>query len=356
MSGYGIGLTVKNVKDMIKTNVFLLSSLFYLLAFLVGAFIVWRLFRSQDYEEEKAIDLVVWGTLVGILGGRLASVIISNFSVESVLHWGRRFPMEVDILEIFLLFRNGGFSLEAAVLTFSLFAIFFLRRQKWPFFPALDFLSLGAATARPMLVLRQFTSSVFLTFHSSVLTSFFFSLFLSLLVVLLMALIWRRFYSQGRLFALFLLSSLRPILALTAVTVFYMIEGRDITADFIQGFKEGVNMSQKTTEEKLTHEEKRLEDELKELEAADPKEWEARLTENEAGDESNEAETGSRVAALKAVIGRRLKDVQRAIGKLRRGSYGVCDRCGEKIDPARLKVLPGVSYCIQCEKRMEERS
>lgn len=113
-------------------------------------------------------------------------------------------------------------------------------------------------------------------------------------------------------------------------------------------------MSQHTTKEKLTNEEKRLEEELKELEAADPKEREARLTENEPGDDSSEAEVGSRVVVLKQVFNRRLKGVQLALRKLRRGSYGVCDRCGTKIDPARLKVVPDARYCIKCERRMEE--
>ena len=40
--------------------------------------------------------------------------------------------------------------------------------------------------------------------------------------------------------------------------------------------------------------------------------------------------------------------VERALEKLREGSYGLCDRCGKPITPARLGAAPDSVLCIDC--------
>jgi DnaK suppressor protein len=43
--------------------------------------------------------------------------------------------------------------------------------------------------------------------------------------------------------------------------------------------------------------------------------------------------------------------VDRALAKLEDGTYGVCDNCGRPILPARLKVAPESTVCIDCARR-----
>jgi DnaK suppressor protein len=43
-------------------------------------------------------------------------------------------------------------------------------------------------------------------------------------------------------------------------------------------------------------------------------------------------------------------DLQRALNDLDRGDYGVCDRCGQPIDPTRLEVRPHTRLCIECAR------
>lgn len=50
-----------------------------------------------------------------------------------------------------------------------------------------------------------------------------------------------------------------------------------------------------------------------------------------------------------------LSKINAALQKIKKGSYGVCDRCGEEIDPARLKALPYANLCIKC-KQAEEKA
>lgn len=43
-----------------------------------------------------------------------------------------------------------------------------------------------------------------------------------------------------------------------------------------------------------------------------------------------------------------LERLDRALAKLDDGSYGVCDRCGQDIAPARLDAMPDSVFCITC--------
>ncbi|NMA54755.1 MAG: conjugal transfer protein TraR [Firmicutes bacterium] len=42
--------------------------------------------------------------------------------------------------------------------------------------------------------------------------------------------------------------------------------------------------------------------------------------------------------------------VDRALKKLGSGTYGICEHCGQKIDPARLEILPWATLCYHCGK------
>jgi DnaK suppressor protein len=46
-----------------------------------------------------------------------------------------------------------------------------------------------------------------------------------------------------------------------------------------------------------------------------------------------------------------LEDIEHALQKMDAGTYGICDRCGEPIDPARLEALPHANLCIRCKSR-----
>jgi DnaK suppressor protein len=45
-----------------------------------------------------------------------------------------------------------------------------------------------------------------------------------------------------------------------------------------------------------------------------------------------------------------LKEVERALERVARGSYGVCERCGDEIAPARLTAIPWARYCRLCQE------
>ena len=51
-----------------------------------------------------------------------------------------------------------------------------------------------------------------------------------------------------------------------------------------------------------------------------------------------------------------LGDVEHALGKLKQGTYGLCDNCGQPIEAARLEVLPQASLCLSCKARQAKNA
>lgn len=42
-----------------------------------------------------------------------------------------------------------------------------------------------------------------------------------------------------------------------------------------------------------------------------------------------------------------------ALARLRDGTYGHCDECGQPIPSARLHAIPGVATCVPCQQEVE---
>ncbi|TMK48648.1 MAG: hypothetical protein E6G66_09925 [Actinobacteria bacterium] len=63
--------------------------------------------------------------------------------------------------------------------------------------------------------------------------------------------------------------------------------------------------------------------------------------------------TSERAKVLSFVEGliKHLHDVQSALGRVERGSYGQCERCGKDIGPERLEAVPTARLCISCAQK-----
>jgi DnaK suppressor protein len=49
-----------------------------------------------------------------------------------------------------------------------------------------------------------------------------------------------------------------------------------------------------------------------------------------------------------------LKLVNAALARMDEGSYGVCERCEEEINPKRLKAIPWAIYCVNCQEMIDQ--
>ncbi|MGQ9493435.1 MAG: TraR/DksA family transcriptional regulator [Anaerolineae bacterium] len=57
--------------------------------------------------------------------------------------------------------------------------------------------------------------------------------------------------------------------------------------------------------------------------------------------------------AIIQTLERKLVAIERALRSAEKGSYGICEICGEPIDPARLAVMPHTTTCIKCQEKLE---
>jgi RNA polymerase-binding transcription factor DksA len=52
--------------------------------------------------------------------------------------------------------------------------------------------------------------------------------------------------------------------------------------------------------------------------------------------------------ALRESAEAKIKSIQVALDRLDQGDYGLCEACGQQIDPDRLEILPHTTLCVQC--------
>lgn len=101
----------------------------------------------------------------------------------------------------------------------------------------------------------------------------------------------------------------------------------------------------------LKSERKRLNEELAQLEASVPSSEERREGSpfGKREEEATEVLELEKRLALESRIRQELVGVEHALHKFEEGTYGLCDSCGQPIDPERLEALPQASLCLNCK-------
>ncbi|NLE37289.1 MAG: TraR/DksA family transcriptional regulator [Pirellulaceae bacterium] len=57
---------------------------------------------------------------------------------------------------------------------------------------------------------------------------------------------------------------------------------------------------------------------------------------------------------LAQVESQELARTENALERMRDGHYGICEGCGTNIPMARLNALPYATYCIKCQREVEQ--
>lgn len=76
--------------------------------------------------------------------------------------------------------------------------------------------------------------------------------------------------------------------------------------------------------------------------------------------DNHPAEIASELFAVEHQTGLRkleeheIKEIDRALKKIRNGTYGACESCGKEIEPQRLELLPQARFCIDCAKESDD--
>jgi len=73
-------------------------------------------------------------------------------------------------------------------------------------------------------------------------------------------------------------------------------------------------------------------------------------TGNHMADDASEVEEQAKSLALRRHLEGMLKEIDRAMVRAEKGTYGICERCKNPISVERLKVMPSATLCIDCAK------
>jgi len=73
---------------------------------------------------------------------------------------------------------------------------------------------------------------------------------------------------------------------------------------------------------------------------------------NHMADDAGIAFEQARELALRENLERTLRQVEHALRRFDKGTYGICEECGRAINPDRLKALPHATLCLSCKKHL----
>jgi len=99
----------------------------------------------------------------------------------------------------------------------------------------------------------------------------------------------------------------------------------------------------------LEQEQKRLTEELSQLTGNMSPERREGSPFGKREEEATESFELEKRLALEQRTKSQLAEIEHALLKFEEGTYGLCDECGQPIDPARLEALPQANLCLNCK-------
>ncbi len=102
----------------------------------------------------------------------------------------------------------------------------------------------------------------------------------------------------------------------------------------------------------LLRQQKQVAEQLKSIEKEDPVTASNLVPEaSESGTESWLAEAHGKFTTLKKDLISLSGGITKSLAKLKRGTYGKCEKCGKEIEAARLEAMPTANFCLACSKK-----
>jgi DnaK suppressor protein len=109
---------------------------------------------------------------------------------------------------------------------------------------------------------------------------------------------------------------------------------------------------------RLESEQKRLAEELEQLQTSVPSSEERREGSpfGKREEEATETLELEKRLVLENRIRQEMAGIEHALQKFEEGTYGLCDSCGKPIDPERLEALPQASLCLNCKAQQAKNA
>lgn len=328
-----------------------------LIAIGVSSYYFWRAGVKSKYPSEEIFDLILVSLLGGVLGGRLLYfLVVSDFTGD-------------NLLQVFAFWQSSGMLWYGSFVGGAAAATIYTERQHWNLIKLWDL-------AAPAVVLGQ-SVGILLNYPLEA---------LSLLAIFILLIYLRRAeFAHGFVAVSFLIltSALRFVAEFFRVektylfgvglnqvfSILFLVGGvvglrwvyasskrslvKDLRVFMVKLQKPTIKLPQ--IRNLLRREEKRLRREQEEMRGEDPLLEPGRTASNpELVEEAEELVSHRHFAAAQKVMNEQLERVRQALSRLQKGQYGVCESCGQKIDPARLKVDPSTTLCLRCQRRKEQ--
>lgn len=111
--------------------------------------------------------------------------------------------------------------------------------------------------------------------------------------------------------------------------------------------------------QKLEEKKKEIENELKSFAKKDPDikgNWETKFPDfgiktADLSQETDQIEEYEANLPIEYTLEIELKKNKKALKKIEKGTYGICEKCGKKIAKKRLEVYPEAETCTSCNKK-----
>ena len=112
----------------------------------------------------------------------------------------------------------------------------------------------------------------------------------------------------------------------------------------------------KNQKEELEKEKKKLEKQLSSFATKSKTvkgDWITKYPEFDGGrleEETDEVEEYGNILSVSYALELELEKVKESLEKIKKGKYGICEKCKKPISKGRLKAYPQAKYCIKCQK------
>lgn len=105
----------------------------------------------------------------------------------------------------------------------------------------------------------------------------------------------------------------------------------------------------------LLHQQKEVEERIKSIDKEDPVMVQAVAEASEPGTDSWLAEVHGRMSTLRRDLVDLSGKIKNSLLRLKKGTYGKCEKCGKRIEAERLEAMPTATLCIICSKKPSKK-
>lgn len=325
------------ISDTINIFGYSLSTIFVILflSSLVAMFVYWYEVQRDGFDEESALDLFLICLFSGVVLSRFTYGVLATLPPK-------------DLIFHILKFWQSGFNVIGLALGLIFPIILFTKSWKWSLYRITDIFVLSLSLGSTALLAGLF-------FYFKDYSYLIFSVIYFITFVVLYYLRYK--IKSGIVFSLFLMLNVLFGVTLWRDTMYLIFYALLTTISLVNLISRARKDPMKTKlsstfinkiRAMLSKREKELHVEQKLLLDEDPYLSDGRDADNEYLDDVTEDVQKETNDMRLSGVENRQSAVKKALARIDAGEYGICERCGNEIEQARLEAIPDTALCSKC--------